>query len=1413
MVYPKIKNYHKLKISLFLALFVFEFLFLVPYSFANTGNCTSGSVAWGEKVGFISFYGAGGVGDYGVTISSSALTGYAWGAQTGWIHMGNAIPYSYGVVNTIVSGTGQLSGYAWGEKVGFISFASSTPDYSETPAAGKYGVWIDGSGVFHGYAWGAQTGWIHFNHTSYTYGVTTTWLPDSTPPTVNVTNPPTGSYNSAGWTSLAPTFNCADSGSGCDTSSCKYSYTTSTYASMTSIGCTDAIPAPGEGTGLTLYVAAKDIATNTGTNSYTGFTYDTTPPTGTITLGAGATYWTTNTSPTIALTTNDAAQYQLCGNSASAGADCADVKRIWVSYTATPTAYDFSSQGVKTLYVQFKDTVGNISATYSNSITIDTIAPTAGTVTVPATDVYENTTSYTWIWGAGSDSGSGLHATTPYHLYTYTDSSCTLNESDQGTTASTSKTVSGLVNGNSYWAKIVYMDKAGNTSSSACSVHKVIVDTVAPETLTIDFPVASTSYNSTSWDAGGPFSWTCTDSESGCNISTCEVYTSTNTDLGPCYSGGVSYKPIEDGNYTIKIKEQDNAGNEATSSTVAFTYDTVAPSSVSSDVDGTWHTSAFNVTLNCTDATSGCDKIYYCTNVYGDPTCTPDTNYVTPGSTFNFATQGEYVLRLKGIDAAGNSTAPADETNHLKLDGTPPTNIGISSISASTTQLTVTASTAVDSGAGLDSTPYQFQETTGHSGATSSGWQTSTIYTDSGLTPNTQYAYGVRARDSLSNTSEYSSASLKYTLTDVPGMPTLTVDSANQITATLTTDSNPAGTQYYIENITNTTNSGWITDNSWASSGLTCNTEYVFTVKAKNGDGVETSTLTASATTSACASQATTPSGGGGGLPAGAYSPPGPPLAFSINNGNRSTATRDVVLNFTAGPNVARMSVSNDPNFINATQESYSPTKLWTLTDGQGQKNVYVKFFTNYGVVSNIISASINYSLSSTEPSGITDAVNKISEQAVAIGKQIAGLFGNQNTFIPQINYPSIAESVPAEPQIVFQGGNIITQKQFEKIDVLPLPQPIKDLAFKFPKFASTLEKVGISKPSDAEKLKIAQLSFPSLSEVAGVPASLAFSKFTDEQKQKIPSNITFAKTGADNIDFNIKVSVSDLSRPVQSITTIQGKPLYLTVKPDNPAETVKGYVIFKSANSKSAFLDWTSKLSAALSASLLDATNITKNPNTSKNLPEVTVQKDIVLSQFDYTDSGGIWTAQVQAPNVDGKYEIRTVIQYKEKTTENKLSENLSMILVVDPEGYIYEKTTDNKETRIENAKVSIYWLNPDTKKYELWPAKDFQQTNPQITDITGKYSFLVPPGTYQLKIESPDYVAYQGQSFEVQEGSGIHQNIELKLKNWWGKFFTVERILMGIMIIMLVLVFVSIIIVFSYFARRDKLNTIKVK
>lgn len=70
-------------------------------------------------------------------------------------------------------------------------------------------------------------------------------------------------------------------------------------------------------------------------------------------------------------------------------------------------------------------------------------------------------------------------------------------------------------------------------------------------------------------------------------------------------------------------------------------------------------------------------------------------------------------------------------------------------------QVSMTASTASDA-----STPvqYYFDETTGGSGATDSGWQSSTSYTDTGLSGSTEYTYRVKARDSVGNETAYSSS-------------------------------------------------------------------------------------------------------------------------------------------------------------------------------------------------------------------------------------------------------------------------------------------------------------------------------------------------------------------------------------------------------------------------------------------------------------------------------------------------------------------------------------------------------------------------------------------------------------------------------------------------------------------------------
>ncbi len=176
------------------------------------------------------------------------------------------------------------------------------------------------------------------------------------------------------------------------------------------------------------------------------------------------------------------------------------------------------------------------------------------------------------------------------------------------------------------------------------------------------------------------------------------------------------------------------------------------------------------------------------------------------------------------------------------IDDSAPTNNSLISISAnSSTQLTIIANAGSDSDSGLHSNPYQFDETTG--GGSDSSWQSSTTHIDSGLTPNTSYTYRVKVRDALGNESGWSNTLSKRTFANVPSGGSFYDLTESGISVSWDSNSNPAGTEYYIENQTAGTNSGWQTDLSWASSGLDADTSYSFRVKARNGDSVETSWL------------------------------------------------------------------------------------------------------------------------------------------------------------------------------------------------------------------------------------------------------------------------------------------------------------------------------------------------------------------------------------------------------------------------------------------------------------------------------------------------------------------------------------------------------------------------------------------
>jgi hypothetical protein len=110
------------------------------------------------------------------------------------------------------------------------------------------------------------------------------------------------------------------------------------------------------------------------------------------------------------------------------------------------------------------------------------------------------------------------------------------------------------------------------------------------------------------------------------------------------------------------------------------------------------------------------------------------------------------------VPNTGTASAPANATTQAAADTTPPTPNPATFASApaaiSSSAISMTATTGSDPSGPVE---YYFDETSGNPGGSDSGWQTSTSYTDTGLSASTQYTYTVQMRDSVPNTGTASS--------------------------------------------------------------------------------------------------------------------------------------------------------------------------------------------------------------------------------------------------------------------------------------------------------------------------------------------------------------------------------------------------------------------------------------------------------------------------------------------------------------------------------------------------------------------------------------------------------------------------------------------------------------------------------
>lgn len=382
---------------------------------------------------------------------------------------------------------------------------------------------------------------------------------------------------------------------------------------------------------------------------------------------------------------------------------------------------------------------------------------------------------------------------------------------------------------------------------------------------------------------------------------------------------------------------------------------------------------------------------------------------------------------------------------------------------------------------------------------------------------------------------------------------------------------------------------------------------------------------------------------------------------------------------------------------------------------------------------------------------------------------------------------------VPEEAPLAFRGNLFLPERIVGNFVFSPLPDSFLALQQKFPEVGETFSNVGVTTVADVPRLAGLEFNIPrlgdvierglegdlgaiaieegrlpggdissnSLASVIGIPVSELPARVIDT----IPTDVVFARSADEKVDIGSELAIDANGDVNQVLEVISGQQLKLLVKPGEEVESITGFLTIDNrelaeAGEERSGVDLGSMVASAFLA----------NPRLAKETNRE-VEREFVLETFAYNDedADGVYEANVNMPLVKGQYAIKTRIV---PADSNRPIREIEMITVIDPEGYIYEKI-GNQELRLNDAMVSIWWKNGETGEFELWPAEEFQQVNPQVTDKSGEYSFLVPEGEYYLTVEVDEYEKFESDIFKVSFGRPVHMNIEMEsdsfLKKVW--------------------------------------------
>ncbi|BEH09276.1 hypothetical protein GSUET_08880 [Geobacter sulfurreducens subsp. ethanolicus] len=735
------------------------------------------------------------------------------------------------------------------------------------------------------------------------------FIMDTISPTTEAT-PSGGLYNS----SKSVALNCYDSGGGgCD----KIYYTTdgstpttssTIYSSALNISATTA-----------LKFFAKDKAGNSEEVRSEAYTFDATPPTGSIAINAGAA--STNSLPvTLTLSAADAnavtnMQFSWDGTTWYA----------WETYASTRSAtIPDGADGTKTIYVKYRDSVGNVSAVYTDSIELDRITPTA-TITINGGAAVTNNTAATLNLTCSDTSGcSQMQFSNDNVTWSIAETYAAIKSWPLAPGAGIKTVYAKFKDNAGNWTTAlndtIILDVTAPTGSIAINAGAASTNSL-PVTLTLSAADATAVTNMQfSWDGTTWYGW--------------EPYATTRSATIP--DGA-------DGTKTIYVKYRDSAGNVSAVYTDSIVLDRAAPAATITISGGAAAINGTTLTLNltCSDA-SGCSQMQFSND---NVTWSTAEIYAAIKSWSLTTGAGTKTVYAKFKDNAGNWTTALNDTILFDPDspsGAISINGGAGAINSTAATLNLTCNDA----SGCSQMQFSNDNVTWSAAETYAVIKSWSLTTGAGT--KTVYA---KYKDSAGNWSTAVSDTIILETTAPTGTVSINggVVATNITAATLNlscSDANGCAQMQFSNDSTNwSTAETYTTTKSWTlAAGVGTKTVYAkYKDSAGNWSAAVSDTIIL---------ETTAPTG-----------------TISINGGAVATNITAATLNLGCSDanGCAQMQFSNDSTNW-STAETYTTTKSWTLAAGVGTKTVYAKYKDSAGNWSTAVSDTII--LETTAPTG-----------------------------------------------------------------------------------------------------------------------------------------------------------------------------------------------------------------------------------------------------------------------------------------------------------------------------------------------------------------------------------------------------------------------------------------------------------